>query len=189
MAAAAAAVFGRMLLAACFALAALPRCRAVPVPVAGRGRAAARSFAVAHDEFWRDGERVQVVSGELHYFRVPREYWRDRMVRMQALGFNTIQTYVAWNVHQPVPGGADFGGDRDVSGGRAWRLIVALCTCVICPHCAPHALTLPALRCPPRKVEAFVALANEMGFMVLLRPGPVCVCVYVCVCVCVCMHV
>jgi len=127
---------GCRLLAACCvlaALAALPRGRAVPV--AGRGRSPMRAFAVAHDAFWRDGERVQVVSGELHYFRVPRAYWRDRLARMRALGFNTIQTYVAWNVHQPVRGGEDFGGDRDVSGARHARprgaLIAVLCACVM----------------------------------------------------------
>jgi len=81
---------------------------------AARDRSVERSFVVRSDAFWRDGQRVQVVSGELHYFRVPRAYWRDRMARMLALGFNTIQTYVAWNFHEPVRGSIDWSGDRDV---------------------------------------------------------------------------
>ena len=61
-------------------------------------------FEVRGDAFVRDGQRVQVISGELHYFRIPRAYWRDRMARMKAMGFNTLQTYVAWNFHEPVKG-------------------------------------------------------------------------------------
>ena len=106
-----------LLLAAWCALAALPLARAMPVvaPVgAARDRSVERSFVVRSDAFWRNGQRVQVISGELHYFRVPRAYWRDRMARMRALGFNTIQTYVAWNYHEPVRGSIDWSGDRDV---------------------------------------------------------------------------
>jgi hypothetical protein len=106
-----------LLLAAWCAQAALPLARAMPLVSPGgvaRDRSGERSFVVRSDAFWRDGQRVQVVSGELHYFRVPRAYWRDRMARMRSLGFNTIQTYVAWNFHEPVRGSIDWSGDRDV---------------------------------------------------------------------------
>ena len=56
-------------------------------------------FTIQHDAFMRDAVPVQIISGELHYFRIPRAYWRDRMERMKAMGFNTLQTYVAWNYH------------------------------------------------------------------------------------------
>jgi len=106
-----------LLFAAWCAQAALSLARAMPVVAPGgaaRDLSGERSFVVRSDAFWRDGQRVQVVSGELHYFRVPRAYWRDRMARMRSLGFNTIQTYVAWNFHEPVRGSIDWSGDRDV---------------------------------------------------------------------------
>ena len=73
-----------------------------------------RTFVVQGDAFVRDGRPVQVISGELHYFRIPQQYWRDRMLRTKAMGFNTIQTYVAWNFHEPTKGTINFSGDRDI---------------------------------------------------------------------------
>ena len=49
----------------------------------------------AHDgEFWLHGEKVRLISGAMHYFRVVPEYWEDRMRRMKACGLNTLETYV-----------------------------------------------------------------------------------------------
>ncbi|PQQ09876.1 beta-galactosidase 17 isoform X1 [Prunus yedoensis var. nudiflora] len=46
----------------------------------------------------------QIIGGDLHYFRVLPEYWEDRLLRAKALGLNTIQTYVPWNLHEPRAG-------------------------------------------------------------------------------------
>jgi beta-galactosidase len=51
----------------------------------------------------------------MHYARVPREYWRDRMRKMRAMGLNTLTTYVFWNLHEPRPGTFDFSGNLDVA--------------------------------------------------------------------------
>jgi beta-galactosidase len=59
-----------------------------------------------------DGRPTQIFSGELHYFRVPRPYWRDRLLKATALGLNTVCTYMPWNLHEPRPGLFDFAGDR-----------------------------------------------------------------------------
>ena len=40
----------------------------------------------------------------MHYFRVPAAYWDDRLAKLRAMGLNTVETYVAWNVHEPRPG-------------------------------------------------------------------------------------
>src|SRR5699024_12845975 len=53
------------------------------------------------DGFLRGGEPHLVISGALHYFRVHPAQWRDRLRRLVAMGCNTVETYVAWNVHQP----------------------------------------------------------------------------------------
>jgi beta-galactosidase len=57
----------------------------------------------------------QIISGEIHYARVPREYWRARLQMAAALGVNAISTYVFWNRHEPTPGHYDFGNDNDVA--------------------------------------------------------------------------
>lgn len=67
-------------------------------------RVVARSFRVKRDEFMKDGERFLVRAGELHYFRVPPQYHRDRLQRMKALGLNAVSMYVAWNYHEEVEG-------------------------------------------------------------------------------------
>nr|XP_023026961.1 beta-galactosidase-1-like protein 3 [Leptinotarsa decemlineata] len=52
----------------------------------------------------------------MHYFRVPKNYWRDRLRKMRAAGLNTVETYVPWNLHEPRPGEFDFGnGNNDMS--------------------------------------------------------------------------
>ncbi len=55
-----------------------------------------------------DGKPFFNYSGEIHYFRVPRELWKTRLESMKAAGFTTVDTYLAWNVHEPEePTGVD----------------------------------------------------------------------------------
>lgn len=61
-----------------------------------------------------DGNRVWLVSGSIHYFRVPAALWRDRLLKAKRAGLNCISTYVAWNVHEPAEGQWEFSGDADV---------------------------------------------------------------------------
>ena len=72
-------------------------------------------FAVEGDHFTLNGHPFQVISGELHYARIPREYWRARLRMARAMGLNTIATYVFWNVHEPQPGIFDFTGNNDLA--------------------------------------------------------------------------
>ncbi|UWZ82092.1 glycoside hydrolase family 35 protein [Occallatibacter riparius] len=67
------------------------------------------------DHFVRDGKPYQIISGAIHYPRVPREYWRDRLQKARAMGLNTVETYVFWNLHEPQPGVFDFSGQLDVA--------------------------------------------------------------------------
>ncbi len=75
----------------------------------------AHHFGVEGDHFALDGKPFQIISGELHYERIPPEYWRDRLKKARAMGLNTISTYVFWNVHEPRPGVYDFSGGYDVA--------------------------------------------------------------------------
>lgn len=64
------------------------------------------------DEFYLDGKPFQIISGGIHYFRVLPEYWEDRLRKLKALGCNTVETYVPWNMHEPKKGEFDFVGER-----------------------------------------------------------------------------
>ena len=77
--------------------------------------ATGHSFRAVGDHFELDGRPFRVLAGEMHYARVPRAYWRDRLRKAKAMGLNTITTYVFWNVHEPEPGVYDFSGNNDVA--------------------------------------------------------------------------
>lgn len=67
-----------------------------------------------NDSFVKDGEMIVLRSAEIHYSRVPRAYWRDRLSRLQAMGMNAIATYVPWNLHEEIEGTFNFDGERDI---------------------------------------------------------------------------
>lgn len=73
------------------------------------------SFRAEHGQFLLDGKPFRVISGEMHYARVPRAYWRDRLRMAKAMGLNAITAYVFWNAHEPRPGVYDFSGNLDVA--------------------------------------------------------------------------
>lgn len=72
-------------------------------------------ITIEGDHLVRDGKPYQIISGEMHYPRIPHEYWRDRIRMARAMGLNTIQTYAFWNAHEPKPGVFDFTGDLDIA--------------------------------------------------------------------------
>ena len=82
-----------------------------------------------------DGKPIQIHSGEMHFARVPEEYWRHRLEMIKAMGLNTVATYVFWNYHETVPGVWDFKTGN-------------------------------------KNIRKFIKIAQEVGLMVILRPGP-----------------
>src|SRR5438132_2165525 len=74
------------------------------------------SFTVdyEHDTFLKDGKPFRYVSGSIHYFRVPHEYWKDRLQKLRASGANAVQTYIEWSSHEPEPEKYSFEGENDV---------------------------------------------------------------------------
>src|SRR5258707_11704364 len=72
-------------------------------------------FALGDSSFLLDGKPLQMVSGEMHYTRVPRAYWRDRMKMAKAMGLNTIGTYVFLNAHEAEKGKYDFTDNNDIA--------------------------------------------------------------------------
>ncbi len=72
------------------------------------------NFAIEKDGFKLNGEPFRIIAGAIHYFRVPAEYWRDRLIKLKACGFNTVETYVAWNMHEPAEGEFNYEGMLDI---------------------------------------------------------------------------
>jgi beta-galactosidase len=81
------------------------------------------TFAIGDRDFLLDGKPFQILSGALHYFRVHPELWADRIHKARLMGLNTIETYVAWNAHEPRSGDFDFSGGLDL--GRFLDLVAA----------------------------------------------------------------
>ena len=65
-------------------------------------------------QFYMDGKPYTVISGAIHYFRIPRAYWRDRLLKLKECGFNTVETYTCWNLHERREGEFDFSGNLDI---------------------------------------------------------------------------
>lgn len=83
----------------------------------------AGALTIQGDHFLINGRRLHILSGELHYPRIPCEYWRHRLKLARAMGLNTICTYLFWNLHEPQPGQFDFTGTLDVAAfiRMAWE--------------------------------------------------------------------
>lgn len=73
------------------------------------------TFEIKDGHFYRNGEIVPILSGEMHYSRIPHQYWRHRLQMMKGMGLNTVATYVFWNLHETEPGKWDFSGDKDLA--------------------------------------------------------------------------
>lgn len=71
-------------------------------------------FQVKNNDFYMNEEPVRLISGAIHYFRVVPEYWQDRLQKLKACGFNTVETYVPWNFHEPKEGQFNFSGMADL---------------------------------------------------------------------------
>ncbi|MEG0308585.1 MAG: beta-galactosidase [Clostridium sp.] len=91
-------------------------------------------FKIQGNKFLKDENEVKIISGAIHYFRMFKEQYRDRLLKLKACGFNTVETYVAWNLHEPKKGEFVFNSYFDL--------------------------------------EEFIKIADEIGLMVIVRPGP-----------------
>jgi beta-galactosidase len=73
-----------------------------------------RDFRLGEKDFLLDGRPFRIMAGEIHFQRIPREYWADRLLKVKAAGLNTVGTYVFWNALEPEPGKWDFTGRNDL---------------------------------------------------------------------------
>ena len=85
------------------------------------GQESGQSFKAGKETFLLNGEPFVVKAAELHYPRIPGEYWEHRIEMSKALGMNTICLYVFWNSHEQKEGEFDFSGQNDL------RRFIELC--------------------------------------------------------------
>ncbi|MEM1772259.1 MAG: beta-galactosidase [Desulfurococcaceae archaeon] len=86
-----------------------------------------------------------LICGEIHYFRVPKDLWYDRLLKLKRSGANCVSTYIPWNWHNPREDVVDFD-DHYVD----W--------------------SIPGYY--SRRLRDFLSLAAELGLKVVARPGP-----------------
>lgn len=73
------------------------------------------TFQIKEEDFLLNGKKFQILSGAIHYFRIPSQYWEDSLYNLKAMGFNTVETYIPWNIHEPYEGVFDFKGNKNIS--------------------------------------------------------------------------
>ena len=66
------------------------------------------------EEFYLNQQPFKILSGAIHYFRIQPDDWYHSLYNLKALGFNTVETYIPWNAHEPMKGQFDFEGILDV---------------------------------------------------------------------------
>ncbi|MBO5370585.1 MAG: beta-galactosidase, partial [Clostridia bacterium] len=66
------------------------------------------------NNFYINGNPTKIVSGAMHYFRIPKPYWEDRLLKLKECGCNCVETYICWNIHEKKEGEFDFSGWLDV---------------------------------------------------------------------------
>lgn len=73
------------------------------------------SFEAGNGTFLLNGEPIVIKAAELHYPRIPKPYWDQRIKMCKALGMNAVCLYVFWNAHEPNPDEFDFTGQNDLA--------------------------------------------------------------------------
>ena len=73
------------------------------------------SFEVGDKTFLLNGKPFLVKAAEIHYSRIPRAYWENRIQLCKALGMNTLCIYIFWNYHEGQEGVFDFSGNKDIA--------------------------------------------------------------------------
>lgn len=72
------------------------------------------SIELTKDSIKINGQPHIILAGDIHYFRLNRGSWEDRLIKMKKAGLNAACTYVPWNWHEQREGEFDFTGEKDL---------------------------------------------------------------------------
>uniref|UniRef100_A0A8C3TTB0 Galactosidase beta 1 like n=1 Tax=Catharus ustulatus TaxID=91951 RepID=A0A8C3TTB0_CATUS len=166
----------------------VPACIPSPFPALSAPTPAAspsaRSFQLdyEHNCFRKDGAPFRYISGSIHYARVPRPAWRDRLLKMYLSGLSTVQVYVPWNYHETLPGVYDFTGNRDVEAfldltAELGLLVILRPGPYICAEwemagCRPAGVDAAASPCPASVPPAYLAAVDSWLHVLLPKIRP-----------------
>jgi beta-galactosidase len=92
----------------------IPSAGAAPYGPGTKANPQGQELTADQRSFFLDAKPWIPVLGEFHYARVPREEWREDLLKMRAGGINTISTYVFWIHHEEVQGTLDWSGNRSL---------------------------------------------------------------------------
>lgn len=85
------------------------------VPKLSLAQSLSNEFKVGEEGYFiLNGEPFIVKAAELHYPRIPRQYWDQRIKMCKALGMNTVCLYTFWNVHETKEGVFNFSEENDI---------------------------------------------------------------------------
>ena len=73
------------------------------------------TFEAGKGSFLLNGKPFVVKAAEIHYPRIPKEYWDHRIKMCKALGMNTVCIYIFWNIHEQKEGEFDWSGNNNVA--------------------------------------------------------------------------
>lgn len=73
------------------------------------------TFEAGEGSFLLNGKPFVVKAAEIHYPRIPKEYWDHRIKMCKAIGMNTVCIYIFWNIHEQKEGEFDFSGNNDIA--------------------------------------------------------------------------
>ena len=85
------------------------------LPAASASAPPLHTFAIGRQDFLLDGKPFQIRCGEIHFARIPREEWRQRLRLCRAMGLNAVCAYLFWNFHERTPGSYDWSGQADAA--------------------------------------------------------------------------
>ncbi len=72
-------------------------------------------FGVNTRYFTKDGKPFTIISGEIHFSRVPKARWRETLLKMRECGVNAVASYIFWNHHNEEKDVFDFSGNKDIA--------------------------------------------------------------------------
>ena len=74
--------------------------------------ASAQKFEIRDGHLMLNDTPMRIYGGEMHYARIPRQYWQHRIEMAKAMGCNALSIYVFWNYHETAPGVWDWTTDN-----------------------------------------------------------------------------
>lgn len=107
-------------------------------------------MSVSHDNGFIsiNNSRIFLMCGEIHYFRVPKDLWLDRLLKIKRANLNCVSSYIPWNWHQLDENSVFFADDFSPSNSYYESKLFS------------------------RNLEKYIDIVKELNMFFIARPGP-----------------